>query len=126
MTTSRFYFRVLPAMLLLFILVAAVYAFAAANSVPESGAGDGSGVVSGYTVSNISYTPNAGNPSTLDSVSFSLAPTAGAGAPTVVRASVDAGTTWSAACTLATGTWTCNLGGAAIAPITSLRIIATQ
>ncbi|MEJ5225136.1 MAG: hypothetical protein WHV44_11825 [Anaerolineales bacterium] len=126
MTTSRFYFRVLPAMLLLFILVAAVYAFAATNTVPESGAGDGSGVVSGYTVSNITYTPNASNPSTLDSVSFSLTPTGGAGAPTVVRASVDNGTTWSAACTLSGTTWTCNLGGAAIAPITSLRIIATQ
>lgn len=126
MTTSRFYFRTLPALLLLFILIAAVYAFAAANSVPESGAGDGTGVVSGYTVTNIVYAPNATNPSTLDSVSFALAPTAGAGAPTVVRASVDGGTTWSANCTLATGTWTCNLSGAAILPITSLRIIATQ
>ncbi len=127
MTTSRFYFRVLPAMLLLFILVAAVYAFAAANTVPVSGAGDGSGIVSGYTAGSITYTPNAANPSTLDSVSFTLTPDNPlAGTPIVVRASVDAGATWSANCALASGTWTCNLGGAAITPITSLRIIATQ
>ena len=45
------------------------YAFTAANTVPATNAGSGSGTVSGYTVSNIHYslnttTPNNATPST--------------------------------------------------------------
>jgi len=64
--------RLVFAMLSLTIMAAAVYGFAAANTVPTSKAGDGAGVVSGYTVSSIHYNLNATNPRNIDSVTFNL------------------------------------------------------
>ncbi len=52
-------------------IVAGTYAFTAANTVPASHAGDGSGAVTGYTVTNVHYTLNA-NPATIDSVAFTV------------------------------------------------------
>ena len=48
--------RVLLVTLLLFVLAGSTYAFAAANTVADSYAGDGEGAISGYDVSNIHYT----------------------------------------------------------------------
>lgn len=45
-------------------------AFAAANTVPESSAGQGSNVVSGFTISNIDYNLNGTNPLNIDTVVF--------------------------------------------------------
>lgn len=53
-------------------IVAGTYAFTAANTVPASKAGDGSGAVTGYTVSTIHYNLNATTPSNVDSVTFNL------------------------------------------------------
>ena len=60
-------------------IVAGTYAFTAANTVPTSRAGDGSGTVSGYTVSAVHYGLNATNPANVDSVTFTVdvAPVAG-------------------------------------------------
>ena len=125
MNISRFYTRLLPVMMLLLILAAAAFAFADANVVSESGAGDGAGAISGYTVSAIKYNLNATNPQTMDSVQFSLAPTAGAGAPTTVKVQLNAAGSWFV-CTLAAGTWTCNLSGASVATANNLRVVAAQ
>ena len=43
-------------------IVAGTYAFTAANTVPATHAGDGSGVVTGYTVSAIHYRLNGDQP----------------------------------------------------------------
>lgn len=48
------------------------YAFAATNTVPASKAGDGTGVISGYTVSNIHYTLDTTTPANIASVTFTL------------------------------------------------------
>ena len=53
-------------------LAFAAYAFTAANTVPSSKAGDGSGTISGYTVSNIAYTLDATNAANIESVAFTL------------------------------------------------------
>jgi len=45
-------------------------AFTASNTVPASVAGFGEGLVTGATVTTIHYTPNAADPSKLDSVVF--------------------------------------------------------
>jgi hypothetical protein len=50
------------------------YAFTAANTVPASTAGAGSGTVSGYTVSNIHYGLNATTPLNVDSLTFTISP----------------------------------------------------
>ena len=42
-------FKVLFVVMAVMVMAGATYAFAAANTVPATKAGDGSGVVSGYT-----------------------------------------------------------------------------
>jgi hypothetical protein len=50
------------------------YAYTAANTVPTSNAGAGSGTVSGYTVSNLHYTLNSSTPANIDSLTFTVSP----------------------------------------------------
>ena len=60
-------------LVLVLILAAAVYGFAAANTVPASYAGDGSGTISGYEICNLAYSINGdGDPTTIDQLSFDL------------------------------------------------------
>ena len=78
--------------ILLFVFATATYGFAAANTVPAGNAGDGSGAISGYTVSNVKYNLNATNPNNIDSAQFDLA---GTSKPTTVKAKlVSSGSTW--------------------------------
>lgn len=62
------------------LTIGGAYAFTAANTVPASKAGDGSGAVTGYTVSNIHYALDNADPTQVESVEFDvdLAPPAGA------------------------------------------------
>ena len=50
------------------------YAFTAANTVPQSNVGAGSGTVSGYTVSNVHYNLNATTSTNVDSLTFTVSP----------------------------------------------------
>ncbi len=50
------------------------YAFTAANTVPATTAGAGSGVVSGYTVTNIHYGLDATTPANIDTLTFNVSP----------------------------------------------------
>jgi hypothetical protein len=50
------------------------YAFTAANTVPASKAGAGSGAVSGYTITNLHYNLNAAAPGNIDSLTFTISP----------------------------------------------------
>ncbi len=68
-----------PLRIVLVAVVAAVvaggaYAFTAANTVPATNAGSGSGTVSGYTVSSIHYGLNSTTPNNIDSLTFSISP----------------------------------------------------
>jgi hypothetical protein len=111
---------------LLLIAFAAAYGFAAANTVPESGAGDGSGTISGYTVGAVRYNLNATDPRTIDSVYFTLTPTAGAGTPNTVRIKlVASGSTFYSCSPSGTG-WLCTTTGAAVAPADQLTVIAAE
>jgi hypothetical protein len=123
---NRFYTRILPILVLVMILFAVGYAFADTNSVEESGAGDGQNAISGYTISGIRYTLNAATPTTIDSVQFDVAPTAGAGAPTTVRVQLNGAGSWFACSLVAGTTWSCNLTGVTVLGSTQLRIVAAQ
>jgi hypothetical protein len=103
------------------VLATATYAFTATNTVPASRAGDGSGAISGYTVSNVAYNLNATNPSTLDSVEFTL----DAAASVAKIKLVSSGSTWFD-CTSSGNDWTCATTGAAVAPADQLQVVATQ
>ncbi|MDE3025049.1 MAG: hypothetical protein KGI93_05700 [Acidobacteriota bacterium] len=50
------------------------YAFTAANTVPSTNAGAGSGTVSGYSVTNLHYSLNATTPANIDSLTFNVSP----------------------------------------------------
>jgi hypothetical protein len=105
-----------------------MYGFAATNSVPGSAAGDGSGTISGYTASAITYTLNAGDPTKIDAIKFTLTNTSGGSAPVTVRAQLSAAGAWYT-CSLSGTTWSCDTtggGGATVAGATLLRVVAAQ
>jgi hypothetical protein len=109
--------RVLLVTLLLFVLAGSSYAFAASNTVPPTNAGDGNGIISGYTVSNIVYSTSNGN---LTSVSFTLS-----GNASVVQAAVVTGAT-PVACTGSGTTWSCSFTGVTVLAADLLRVVAVQ
>ncbi len=105
-------------------LTAGTYAFAAANTVPASNAGDGNGAVSGYTVSNIAYDINTdSDPTDVDSVSFTLSANAGQ----VFAKLVASGSTYTS-CTGGPLNWTCAMpaAGPTVVSVDDLRVIATS
>jgi hypothetical protein len=118
--------RQLAVLALVLIMGATAYAFAAANTVPASGAGDGHSVISGYTVTNVTYTLNATTPTNIDSVKFNIAPTGSASAPTTVKAKLVTAGSWFG-CTIVSGTqWSCTTTGVTALAADNLQIVAAQ
>lgn len=101
------------------VFATAAFAFAASNTVPDTTAGDGSGTISGYTVSNVTYALNASNPGDVDSVAFTIAPTTG-----VVRVQLN-GSTWYN-CTNTAGSVSCTTTGLTALAAANLRVVAAQ
>ena len=84
--------RIFILLILVLILGAATYGFAATNTVPDGRAGEGQGTINGYTVLNVHYELNSGNPTAFQWVYFDLED--GAGNPasaTEVHAGIGAG-----------------------------------
>jgi hypothetical protein len=109
--------------ILALVIVTATNAFAAANTVPESKAGDGSGDVSGYTVSAVHYVLGT-NPTEIDSVTFTLntAPVSGG---TIMVKLVSTGSTWYS-CTNVSTAVTCVTTGATVSPSNTLEVVVAQ
>ncbi|MGE5690942.1 MAG: hypothetical protein ACM33B_10345 [Pseudomonadota bacterium] len=114
--------RLLVTLVVAGVLASATYAFTASNTVSASKAGDGSGAISGYAVSSVSYTLNATNPSNLDSVSFTL----DAAASTVKIKLVSSGSTWYGCTNTSGNNWSCTTTGAAVQPADQLQVVATS
>jgi len=120
--------KTLSIFILALLFSAVIYGFAAANVVPESGAGAGNGTISGYTVTNIDYTLNGTTPTNLDAVEFDIAPTGGAAAAAVVEIKlVSTGSDWYS-CSLAAGHATCATTSpqATVATADQLDVVATE
>ncbi len=119
-------FRLVALVVLGLVLVAATYGFAAANTVPDSSAGDGTGNVSGYTIANIVYTVDkTASPAEIDAVAFDLtSPSPGTGSTDPqTDISLDGGTTWIS-CTVSSMSATCTLATPVdITTVTSLRVV---
>lgn len=114
--------KVVLALVAILVVAVAAYAFAAANTVPDTKAGDGTGAVSGYTVTSVVYNLNGTTPTTLDSVDFDL----GAAATQVQAQLVSSGGTWYA-CTNTAGTvWNCDTTGLTVTSIDQLRVVAAS
>jgi hypothetical protein len=106
-----------------FAFASVATAYAAANTVPASKAGDGSGAISGYTVSAIHYVLNS-TPTTIDSVTFTLnsAPVAGS---TIKIKLVAAGSTWYT-CSNVTTAVTCITTGASVSTADMLEVVVSD
>lgn len=115
-------FKVLFVVVIAVVLAVSAYAFAAANTVPDTQAGAGSGTISGYTVSNVVYNLNASDPTLLDSVEFTL----DAAATSVQIKLVAAGSTWYG-CTNVLNDWTCDTTSPAqsVATMDELEVVAS-
>ena len=110
--------RLRLALAALVVALAAIgaYAFTAANTVPATQAGAGSGAISGYTISSVAYTLNA-DPTKIDAVAFSISPTSAA----AVKIQLVSGGAWYA-CTNSSGSVSCDTTvgtQATVAPATS-------
>lgn len=98
------------------------YAFAAANTVPATYAGDGAGTISGYDITNVVYHLNGSNPGNIDTVTFDL----NNAATSVSIKLVAAGTTFYT-CSVSGGTSvTCNTPLATVLAADELRVIASN
>jgi hypothetical protein len=124
MTRNRRRRLVLAAVVAVMLAVAA-YGFTATNTVPGSNAGDGSGTIAGYTVSNIAYTLNTTDPTKVDKVAFTLS----AAATSVKAKAVASGSTYQD-CTVTGGTSvSCDWPTASeptVASVDQLRVIAVS
>jgi len=108
------------------------YAFTASNTVPATTAGAGSGVVSGYTISNLHYALNATTPGNIDSLTFTVAPvipSTGTG-KVIIQAVLSTGGPTAYTCTTDTtgATVTCATTSPQLtaALLTSVTVVAAQ
>ena len=95
--------------------IAAGPALTASNDVPRAGAGAGSGAISGYTVSSISYVLDE---ATIDTVTFVLSPEGA----TTVRARLAPSEPWSP-CTVSGAAVACPVG-TSVTAATALDVVA--
>jgi hypothetical protein len=102
--------RIAIVALLAFVLGTTAFAYAASitfNGAGNAGAaGQGSGTISGYNVTNIHYTLDTNDPSNITGVTFSLAPNTA----TTVKAKITGMANW-AVCTGGTSPWACPVTG---------------
>lgn len=123
-------FKVLFITLALIVTAGSAYAFAAANTVPDSAAGYKANVVPGYTVSNIVYDLDATDPTLVDAITFDVAPSSGTVVAALVKLQTATAGSWTD-CTLVAGTApsmsaTCTYGALQLANVTALNIVASS
>jgi hypothetical protein len=116
--------RLLVVLAIIAIMATAAYGFAASNTVPTSRAGDGSGAISGYKVSNVHYTMDQNNPTNITEVDFDLNHTANT---VQVRLVSNGGWFTCDPVTAAPDmSWTCTISGVTVAAANSLEVAAAD
>jgi len=98
-------------------------AFTASNTVPNATLGQGANVISGYTVSGVTYTPNGSNPANVDSVAFTISPATASS----VEIQLASGGAWYT-CSNSSGSVTCATTSpqATAGAANSLNVVAGQ
>jgi len=116
-------YRTTTVVLLALILSAVAYGFAAGNTVNATDAGEGFVTISGYTV-DVSYNLNASDPTQVDSVSLTLAPTTA----TDVKVNLDNTTPSWSDCSGSGASWTCDFNSTpqTVASMQYLEVLAVQ
>ena len=123
-------FKVMFIALVVIVVAASAYAFAAQNTVPDSAAGYKANVIPGYTVTNIVYDLDATNPTLVDAITFDIAPTSESVIAAIVKVQTADGGSW-ADCVLVAGVApsmevTCTYGALELADVTALNIVASS
>jgi len=110
------------------VVAGSVYGFAASNTVAASGAGDGAGAISGYTIGSVTYVLNSTDPANLDSVGFSVTPAGSNPQPTTVKVQLVTSGTWYSAAFVSGTAWTVDVSSASVtaASVNNLRVVAAQ
>ena len=125
MTKSRIW-KGLGVSLVLAVVVGVGLTFTAANTVPETKAGEGEGTITGYDIASVHYVLNTADPSKVDSVTFTLdtAPVAGS---TIQARLQSTGSTWYT-CTNTGMNVTCNTTSPQATATTAnqLRVVIAQ
>ncbi len=111
-------------LLLALILSVGAYAFAAANTVPDTVAGDGAGTISGIEVTDVHYNISTANPSMITSVDLTTASSIPAGVDIQIKL-VSTGSTWYS-CTYAGTSVSCTTTGADVVSADQLRVLASN
>ncbi len=109
-------------------IATATLGFAASNTVPASKAGDGTGAVSGYIITNITYTLDATDSDEIDLVEFDLDIAPAAGANIELRLDSSGGGIWYA-CTNITTAIDCDTTVTAQATVLAtdqVRVVVTD
>jgi hypothetical protein len=98
----------------------------ASNNVPDTQAGDGSGSITGYDVTSVSYTLNGGDPSIIDAVDFNLNTAPATGSEIQIRLEQPTGDWYS--CTFAAFAVSCDTSGGTITVLDAneLRVVAAD
>jgi hypothetical protein len=118
--------RFLIVLAIIAILSTAAYGFAASNTVGTTKAGDGTGTISGYNVTHVTYTLGASDPMLISGVAFTTDAVA-----TSVKAQLTASGSWYP-CTNANSdgmTWSCTApggGATSVSAADALRVVAVQ
>lgn len=118
--------RYLALVMLVLIFAASAYAFAATNTVANSKAGDGTGTISGFNITNVDYTVKAANPTEVSEVKFTLDTAPLNGQVYIKLNSVPA--SWFL-CTVAGTTATCDTSTASVpvgTTLTTLEVVAVD
>jgi hypothetical protein len=123
-------FKALLIVLVVIVVAASAYAFAAANTVPDSAAGYKANVVPGYTVTSIVYDLDATDPTVVDAITFAIAPSSGTVVAAIVKLQTATAGSWTD-CTLVAGVApsmdvTCTYGSLNLADVTALNIVASS
>jgi hypothetical protein len=121
--------KVLLIALVVIVIAGGAFAFAAANTVPDTNAGYVASVVSGYTVTDIVYDLDADDPTLVDQITFNIAPSTGSVLAAVVKLQTETAGTWTE-CTLGAPTLlvkpvTCTYGALELADVTALNVVAS-
>jgi len=122
--------KVLLIAVFVIVIAGSAYAFAAANTVPDTTAGSGASVVGGYTVSNVVYDLDSADPTVVDAITFSISPDSGTEKAVAVFVQTDPAGSWTS-CTLVDGTLpavdvTCTFGALALEDVTVLNVVANS
>ncbi|NNJ10434.1 hypothetical protein EKD04_008855 [Chloroflexales bacterium ZM16-3] len=118
--------RIIVAVALALIMGSAAYGFAASNAIPDTNAGAGVSVVSGYHITDVIYGLNGADPSKLDTVTFTMKTDADETtvAETVAKVNL-VGTTWvTAVRDGVTDDWTVTLSSIELSSVDKLNIVA--